>query len=49
VANLVPLDADPLVDIRNTRRIREMLVNGRLLERPDLDRMLEQARQRSVR
>ena len=38
-ADLVLLDADPLVDIRNTRRIAGVMVNGRWLPRRTLDRM----------
>jgi hypothetical protein len=33
VADLVLLDADPLVDIRNTRRISAVIANGRLFDR----------------
>ena len=33
----VTLDADPLVDIRNTRRIQAVMLNGRLLDRKALD------------
>lgn len=40
VADLVLLDANPLDDIRNVRRIRAVIVNGRLIERAALDRML---------
>lgn len=43
VADLVLLDADPLTDIRNTRRIRAVVINGRLLERTALDRLLAAA------
>lgn len=32
VADLVLLDADPLVDIRNTRRISAVIANGRLFD-----------------
>ena len=39
-ADLILLEADPLTDIRNTRRIAAVLVRGRLLSRPDIDRML---------
>ena len=38
-ADLVALDADPLLDIRNTRRIASVLVRGRLLSKVELDRM----------
>lgn len=44
VADLVLLDANPLDDIRNTSLIRAVVVNGRLLTRRDLDRLLAQAR-----
>jgi len=44
LADLVLLDADPLVDIRHTRRIRAVVLNGRLLERTDLIRLLARAR-----
>ena len=39
-ADLVLLDADPLVDIAATRRIRAVISQGRLLQRPDLDALL---------
>jgi imidazolonepropionase-like amidohydrolase len=39
-ADLVLLDANPLDDIRNTRGIRAVLMNGRLFDRADLDRLL---------
>ena len=39
-ANLVLLDADPLADIRNTRRISAVILHGRLFTRNELDRML---------
>ena len=40
VADLVLLDADPLVDVGNTRRIHAVVANGRLLDRATLDRLL---------
>jgi imidazolonepropionase-like amidohydrolase len=40
-ADLVLLDADPLADIRNTRRIAAVVVRGRVLLRGDLDRLLD--------
>jgi imidazolonepropionase-like amidohydrolase len=43
VADLLLLDADPLDDIRNTRRIRAVALNGRLLDREALDRLLSAA------
>jgi imidazolonepropionase-like amidohydrolase len=39
-ADLLLLDADPLRDIRNTRRIHAAVLDGRLLARPDLDALL---------
>jgi imidazolonepropionase-like amidohydrolase len=39
-ADLVLLDSNPLVDVANTRRIREVVLRGRLLERSDLDAAL---------
>jgi imidazolonepropionase-like amidohydrolase len=40
LADLVLLDGDPLVDVANTRRIRAVIANGRLLDRAALDAML---------
>jgi imidazolonepropionase-like amidohydrolase len=40
VADLVLLDADPLADVGNTRRIHAVVANGRLLDRAALDRLL---------
>lgn len=42
-ADLVLLDADPLADIRNTRRIRAVVLNGKLLDRAALDRLLRES------
>ena len=39
-ADLVLLDANPLEDIRNTQRIRAVVLNGKLLERGELDGLL---------
>ena len=39
-ADLLLLDADPLEDIRNTRRIRAVILGGRLLDRSALDKFL---------
>jgi hypothetical protein len=41
IANLVLLDANPLDDIRNTRRISAVIQKGRLMSRKCLDRLLE--------
>jgi len=40
VADLVLLDADPLDDIRNIRKIDSVIVGGKLYTREDLDKML---------
>ena len=42
-ADLVLLEANPLADIRNTRRIRAVVLAGRLLDRTALDRLLAEA------
>lgn len=39
-ADLVLLDADPIVDIANTRKIAAVIVGGRYLPRDELDRRL---------
>ena len=43
LADLVLLDANPLVDVRNTTRIRAVVADGRLLTRAELDRFLAEA------
>jgi imidazolonepropionase-like amidohydrolase len=40
LADLVLLDANPVQDIANTRRISAVVVNGRWLDRKELDGML---------
>ena len=47
VADLVLLDADPLADIGNTRRIRAVVLNGRMLDRNALDQLLRSAEARA--
>jgi len=42
-ADLVLLDANPLDDIRNTRKIRAVILNGRVLDRAALDAILQRA------
>ncbi|MDZ3832791.1 MAG: amidohydrolase family protein [Sphingopyxis sp.] len=44
-ADLVLLDADPLVDISHTSRVSDVFVVGRLFRRGDLDRMLAEVAQ----
>ena len=41
-ADLVLLDANPLLDIRNTRKISAVILRGKLFTRKDLDNMLQQ-------
>jgi imidazolonepropionase-like amidohydrolase len=41
-ADLVLLDADPLADIRNTRRIDTVIANGRVYDRETRERMLRE-------
>lgn len=43
LADLVLLDGNPLEDIHNTQRIRAVIVNGKLLNRMALDRLLADA------
>jgi hypothetical protein len=43
-ADLVLLDANPLDDIRNTRKIRAVILRGKLLDRSALDALLDFAR-----
>jgi hypothetical protein len=38
-ADLVLLDANPLIDIRNARRIRAVILAGTFFDRPALDRL----------
>ncbi|MEA2552464.1 MAG: hypothetical protein QOJ65_640, partial [Fimbriimonadaceae bacterium] len=40
VADLVLLDANPLLDIRNTTKIGAVFVRGKLLRREDLDKLM---------
>jgi imidazolonepropionase-like amidohydrolase len=47
IADLVLLDANPLDDIRNTRRIRAVVVNGHLLTRAALDSLLATVQRRA--
>jgi hypothetical protein len=42
-ADLVLLDANPLHDIRNTQQIRAVIFNGKLLDRNELDALLNSA------
>lgn len=42
LADIVFLDANPLQDIYNTRRIRAVVANGRFFDRDDIDQLLMQ-------
>lgn len=48
LADLVLLDANPLSDISNTRKISAVFSGGRFLSRKDLDRMLSLVEERTV-
>ena len=45
-ADLVLLEADPLADVANVRKIRAVIVRGRMLERAELDARLTALRER---
>ena len=47
LADLVLLDANPLADIRNTRKIRAVVANGRYFDRAALDTLLAKVQQAS--
>jgi imidazolonepropionase-like amidohydrolase len=44
IADLVLLDANPIEDIANIRRINAVVIGGKLLRRSELDTMLKKAR-----
>jgi len=44
-ADLVLLDANPLDDVRNTRKIRAVILHGKLLDRAALDQLLRNEKQ----
>lgn len=43
LADLVLLDADPLADIRNVSRIAAVIVNGRLIDSAQRERLINDA------
>lgn len=49
LADLILLDADPLADIRNTRRIAAVVADGRLLDSATRTRLLERPRAAPLR
>ena len=48
-ADLVLLDADPSTDIRNTRRIAAVVLRGRLVPGPEVNRIVASHRRRDAR
>src|SRR5260370_420308 len=49
LADLVLLDANPLKDIRNTQEINAVVINGRLLDRKTLDKLLAEVQAEASR
>ncbi len=47
LADLILLDANPLENISNTRKINAVVMNGRLLSRNDLDKILDVVAERA--
>jgi imidazolonepropionase-like amidohydrolase len=47
-ADLVLLDGNPLDDIRNTQRIRAVVLRGKYLNRESLDGLLDEAARRAT-
>jgi imidazolonepropionase-like amidohydrolase len=47
-ADLLLLNADPLENVSNTRKIAAVIVRGRYLPRPELDRMLAKVSERNA-
>ena len=45
LADLILLDDNPLSNIVNTKKINAVIVNGQLLKREDLDKLLEQGKE----
>ncbi len=48
IADLVILDANPLIDIRNTTKISTVIFDGRVYSREKLDKMLEAVKSTSL-
>jgi imidazolonepropionase-like amidohydrolase len=49
LADLVLLDADPLSDIGNTRRVRAVVLDGQLFERSTIEKLLDDVAKRAQR
>jgi imidazolonepropionase-like amidohydrolase len=43
IADLVLLEGNPLEDIRNTRKISAVVVNGKIFGKPELQKILDDA------
>lgn len=48
-ADLLLLDADPMVDVANTRKIDAVIAGGRLLTRAELDQKMNTLNERYAR
>ncbi len=48
LADLVVLDANPLLDIANTEKIHAVVLNGRLIDSAQREKLLEEARNRAA-
>jgi imidazolonepropionase-like amidohydrolase len=48
-ADLVLLDSNPLVDIKNTRTIQSVVLAGRYFSRTDLDHLLHQVEEAAAK
>ncbi|MGB8194024.1 MAG: amidohydrolase family protein [Chitinophagaceae bacterium] len=49
IADLVLLNANPLENIANTRKIYAVIANGKLLERKDLDQLLDKVKEMAAK
>jgi len=48
-ADLVLLEGNPLEDIRNTRKISAVVVNGKIFGKPELQKIFDYALRNSVK
>jgi hypothetical protein len=49
LADLVILDENPLVDIKNTRSINAVIMNGHLIDKDQINKLLEQLKERALK
>jgi hypothetical protein len=49
IADLVLLEGNPLEDIRNTRKISAVVVNGKVFDKPDLQKLFDDALRNNVK